>query len=573
MAFSVKTIAVILLMFITVISPTLTFGAVYGKMTNNSIGAIEAMLATSWTGIAYSLIGGMPMCIIGSTGPVLAFTSALYNISESFGVNFLPFYGWCSVWILIYCVIAAFFDLTRFVRFATRFTDDLFALLIVSIFVIDAIGDPFSQNGLLRYLNPHHPFHKQQQQVDGYEYDYLESALLSIILGIGTTWMIFMIRRIRFSSFCCNQGVRSIIHDFAVPFSVAAFTVIKQVAFPEVPMEQLQVPETFQPTYQCCTESCDSQWPVDCPKQLEPYGARPWMVDFGNNNGNSWMPVAAAGPALLGFLMIYLDNGITWHLINNKSHNLQHGEAFNYDLLLSGVFNLINGMLGLPWLVASTVPCLVHLEGLAEIDRDGNFLEVQETRLTMLFSHLMLGLSMLVLDVLRLIPIPVLYGVFLFMGLSTLPRIQFWQRLLMLFQQPSMYDTKEPFVEYMQPRRIHKFTLVQVVLFGLIFVVQNFQVTAIIFPLMTLLCIPARLLLLPKMFDGWELLLLDGQDKDIYRWVRRKERTLQIQFGSGGREGGGLNSTRTSTSLSDDNDHDDDLIIDDDEDPSLVQDF
>jgi hypothetical protein len=55
-----KTIAVSLLMFITVISPTLTFGAVYGKMTENRIGAIETILATAWVGVTYALIGGMP---------------------------------------------------------------------------------------------------------------------------------------------------------------------------------------------------------------------------------------------------------------------------------------------------------------------------------------------------------------------------------------------------------------------------------------------------------------------------------------------------------------------------------
>jgi hypothetical protein len=56
-----KTVAVTLLMFITVIAPTLTFGAVYGKVTENRIGAIETILATAWVGCTYALVGGMPM--------------------------------------------------------------------------------------------------------------------------------------------------------------------------------------------------------------------------------------------------------------------------------------------------------------------------------------------------------------------------------------------------------------------------------------------------------------------------------------------------------------------------------
>ena len=38
--FNQKTVAVTLLVFITIISPTLTFGAVYGKSLNNEIGAM-----------------------------------------------------------------------------------------------------------------------------------------------------------------------------------------------------------------------------------------------------------------------------------------------------------------------------------------------------------------------------------------------------------------------------------------------------------------------------------------------------------------------------------------------------
>jgi hypothetical protein len=59
--FNQKTVAVTFLVFITVIAPTLTFGAVYGKVTENHMGAIETLLGTAWVGIAYSLIGGMPL--------------------------------------------------------------------------------------------------------------------------------------------------------------------------------------------------------------------------------------------------------------------------------------------------------------------------------------------------------------------------------------------------------------------------------------------------------------------------------------------------------------------------------
>jgi hypothetical protein len=141
----------------------------------------------------------------------------------------------------------------------------------------------------------------------------------------------------------------------------------------------------------------------------------------------------------------------------HKSNNVQHGESFNYDLFLSGCFNFVNGVLGLPWLVATTVPCIVHLNSLSEKDQNGKVLYVQETRLTMLFPHMMVGFSLLALNLLKLLPLPVLNGVFLFMAFAALPNVQFWSWLLLLFQQPSK-NPHTPYTKYMEKSRIHLFT-------------------------------------------------------------------------------------------------------------------
>lgn len=53
-----KTIAVSFFLFIAVIAPSITFGAVYAKRTNNYIGASELLLGTAWCGIFYSLVSG-----------------------------------------------------------------------------------------------------------------------------------------------------------------------------------------------------------------------------------------------------------------------------------------------------------------------------------------------------------------------------------------------------------------------------------------------------------------------------------------------------------------------------------
>eukprot|EP00977_Amphora_coffeiformis_P004102 scaffold823_cov219-Amphora_coffeaeformis.AAC.20 len=529
--FNSKTIPVSLLMYITVISPTLTFGAVYSRNMNNNIGAFETIIATAWVGCAFSLIGGMPLVIVGSTGPILIMTQVLYDMAENLEIPFLAFYGWISIWACLYTTLTAFFDWTRYVKLATRFLDDIFALLIVSIFVLNALGSPFGTGGLLRYLDPTNKFHEDQREeaeeggLDAI-YSMYETAFLSIVVGFGTTATIFFFRGFKTSAFFCNQTVRNLVHDFGVTAAVVLWSIIKGVGFSDIPVASLNVPDDFEPTFSCCTDECNTYFPDDCKDQAERAGVRPWFAKLGDLNGKSYVPFMAAAPALLAFILFYLDNGITWHLVYNPGNKLQHGDSYNWDLFLNGCFNMINGLLGLPWLVASTVPCIVHLNNLAEKDKDGNIISVHETRLTLFFSHALVGLSLTFLDALKKIPLPVLLGVFLFMGLSSMPGIQMWQRFLLLFKQPSKYP-ETPYTKYMEPMRIHKFTFLQLAAFLGVFFVQNTQSIAIGFPFMTLMCIPFRLYVLPLFLEGWELELLDGYDEGIEEWIAAKEGTAE----------------------------------------------
>lgn len=464
--------------------------------------------------------------IVGSTGPVLIMTGVIYEMSKNMDVPFLPFYAWVSVWTFVYTTITAFFDLTRFVKLATRFTDDIFALLIVSIFILNAIGSPFGSGGLLRYLDPDHKIHSDYDKdleaglIE--DYNYLKTAILSILIGLATTATIFSLRGLKASPYFCNQLIRDSIHDFAVTIAVILWAALKYAAFSSVELEELNVPDAFEPTFNCCNSDCFLSWPDDCPDVSAPSGTRSWFADMTNMNGKDYAIAIAAGPALLSFILLYLDNGITWHLIYTPRNKLQHGDSYNWDLFLNGLCNLVNGMLGLPWLVATTVPCIVHINNLTEKDKNGNIVSVQENRLTYLFSHLLVGLSLLFLPAMKMIPMPVLLGVFLFMGLSSIGRIDFWNRFLMFFQQPSMYKA-EPFTKYMKKSRFHMFTIFQLCFFIGVFMVQNTKSVAIGFPFMTLLCIPGRLWLLPKFFENWELLLLDGEEEEIEHWIEQKE--------------------------------------------------
>ena len=296
--------------------------------------------------------------------------------------------------------------------------------------------------------------------------------------------------------------------------------------FSDIPTEELNVPDSFAPTFNCCTETCTSYFPDDCPEQEEAFGRRPWFVDLLDLNGKSWAVFMAAGPAALAFILAFLDNGITWHIVNHPSNCIQHGDAYNYDTCISAMMVAVNSLLGLPWLVASTVPCIMHVTAMSEKTKEGVTLSLQESRLTGFFTHVLVLGTCFALNVIKLVPLPVLYGVFLFMGLVALPAQQFWQRILLFFQQPSEM-AKTPYTEYLELYRIHIFTAVQLVFFIMLYIVKNVKTIAIAFPVMILLCIPARIFLLPKIFTDDELTLLDGAPEAIEAWVSRKRTELE----------------------------------------------
>jgi hypothetical protein len=74
-----------------------------------------------------------------------------------------------------------------------------------------------------------------------------------------------------------------------------------------------------------------------------------------------------------------------------------------------------------------------------------------------------------------------------------------------------------------ETKKIHLYTFFQTAFFCGVFVIQNIPSLALVFPFMTFLCIPARTWFLPKFFEGWELVLLDGYEEEMNEWIAKKE--------------------------------------------------
>ena len=474
----------------------------------------------------------MQQMINGGTGPILAFTTVLYGMAESLDVPFLPFNAWTGLWCAFLLALGAFFDLNKMMDHLTRFTDEIFALLIAFIFILDAIGNPLGSVGLYWYFTSGHKSHDEFENEP--DYSVMATALLSLILGLGTCGLAFFLRGLKTSPYFFNDRVRTNIYDFSVVISIVAFTMLKALVFDDIETETLNVPENFAPTFECCDSTCHTSFPEDCPEQAEAWGRRPWLVDLFDLNGKAWIPIFAIVPAMLAFILIFLDDGITWHLINHPSNKLSHGEAFNYDTVLIAIFIAVNSIIGFPWLVAATVQSIIHVHALAEFDDDRKIVSVHQTRLTHFFIHALMAGSIFILNTLKIIPVPVLYGVFLFMGLAALSTNQFWLRFTMMFMQPSKYPKTEAFAKYLKPSRIHCYTAIQVLLFISLMVFRSIKSVAIAFPIIIKACIPIRMYILPHLFSKEELILLDDKDEKIAEVVASLEKEKAMDDTEGG---------------------------------------
>lgn len=64
----------------------------------------------------------------------------LFQLSDSLGIDFLSWRLWIGVWIFIFSVILVASESMFLVKFVTRFTEEIFALLISLIFIYEVFA-------------------------------------------------------------------------------------------------------------------------------------------------------------------------------------------------------------------------------------------------------------------------------------------------------------------------------------------------------------------------------------------------------------------------------------------------
>nr|CAD7395487.1 unnamed protein product [Timema poppensis] len=521
-AFALQCIASWIFLYFACLSPIITFGGLLGQATGNNIAAMESfdvrlLMQRDW--------------------------------------DYLPFRLWIGVWIGIILLIMVAIDASAFVCYITRFTEENFATLIAFIFIYKAVENvihigrdfPINTSGS-RKLD----YNCSCEPVDGTSYDgsitwstlgkdeclisngtlvgegcstplYVPDVfLMSIVLFLGTFIISVELKDFKNALFFPSK-IRQVVSDFAVIIAILSMSGLD--FYTGIPTPKLEDPEPLLPYNNQARSQTPSHYDVpintvspphthyQVPAEFKPtLSTRGWVVEpFGRNP--FWTAIVAVVPALLGTILIFMDQQITAVIINRKEfklkveleevnphlrggrvenhlgkttpsspdrdsnldlpvlssraqHDKRKGCGYHLDLFVLANLIIICSIMGLPWFVAATVLSINHVNSLkveSECAAPGEkpqFLGVsngteisgglsypcfmfvspsREQRVTHILIFLMMGLSVVLTPVLRHIPMAVLYGVFLYMGIASLKGLQFFDRLLIFFM-PAKYQ-------------------------------------------------------------------------------------------------------------------------------------
>lgn len=169
-------------------------------------------------------------------------------------------------------------------------------------------------------------------------------------------------------------------------------------------------------------------------------------------------------------------------IVSKPERKLVKGSGFHLDLLLIVAMGGVAALFGMPWLSATTVRTITHANALTVMSKTSapgeksQILEVKEQRVSGFFVALLIGelgtcpphpspgskdcvpptalpdlslsaagISILMEPILKYIPLAVLFGIFLYMGVTSLFGIQLFDRILLLLMPPK-YHPREPYV-------------------------------------------------------------------------------------------------------------------------------
>jgi hypothetical protein len=405
------------------------------------------------------------MAFIAPTGLTLAFISGLFRFCSINSIPFFPIYAWVGLWTSFFFVLLGLGGSSQFIRFCTRFTDEVFNALLSVNFIYEAT------TSLKRLFDNADPMN-------------LTMPFVSLAMALTTFFATMKVAAFQSSKFFTHK-FRTVVKDFGPVTVFLLLSLLNQRPW----LKKFGVPT------------------LAVPASFELAGGRNLLVDL--NAIPLKMKLLCMLPAVLLTALFFMDQNISVRVVNNPENKLKKGEAYNLDMVALGVITGFLSLVGLPWMCGATVQSLNHVRAMTEtrynIDtEETEIVSVTETRFTGFTVHAMLAATLGLLPILGFVPIPVVSGVFLFLGRKLMSGNSFLQRVRDSFVETKRLPADHP-IRYIGRKKTMIFTFIQIMcLFGLWTFKQN-SFTAIFFPSVIGFLIAIRAFILPRFFTEDEL--------------------------------------------------------------------
>ncbi|XP_051942437.1 sodium bicarbonate transporter-like protein 11 isoform X4 [Hippocampus zosterae] len=498
-------------LYIAILLPAIALGSLNDESTRGEIDVRKAIIGQSIGGVIYSLFAGSPLVIPLTTAPLAIFISVIRGICDDYQLDFPAFYACIGLWNCLFLILGGVFNLSLVMKLFKRSTEEVIALFISIAFVVDAVKGTVKI--FQRYYHPptlgNASAADVSHRVAGAGVNGSDSGVASVLqalpdslidctrerpvlcllLMMGTLWMGYTLYQFKRSPFL-HAKVREVLSDCALPISVLLFSFIGSYLFSDIELPVFKVHN--KPTF--------SVAPLERLTALN--------------------VLSAMGLGFLLALLIFIDQNIVVSLTNAPENRLLKGTAYHWDLMLSGLINILMSVLGLPWMHAAFPHSTLHVRQLAFVEQrvEGGHLyetivQVKETRVTSLAANVFIGASVFLLPLpLQWIPKPVLYGLFLYMALTSIDGNQMCDRMALLLKEQTSYPPTH-YIRKVPQRKIHYFTFLQMMQLLVLCTFGMYPVPymKMIFPLVMILLIPIRNRVLPHIIEAKYLDIMDAQ--------------------------------------------------------------
>ncbi|VDD74379.1 unnamed protein product [Mesocestoides corti] len=427
-------------MFFVVFAPAITMGTLMGRQVNPAFSVSNSILASGFTTLLFALFAGQPIAVIGPSGPGFIMEKMIANEANNLGVPFFPFRFCVLMYTSVFGAIFIALNLSNFSKHTRRSVEELFSAFVSGFLIVKALF------AIFRPIPSSLPPLNETSPITPEDYTQLRGAAIAgtnafIALLITCTCLIIMKFK---ASHLTRQKLRFWIGALNVPINMLLMIAVERIFFAGYEVDLLQVPPVASINY--------TTWFI-FPDWKDP-------MNFGNANYYTVHGMGVFYGFLLAFL-IFVEIGLNstsilknpqvtpyifFSIVALRGGSIKPSPPSIDHLFTNVVFPIMSMFLGLPIVSGVPVRTIANMMALVKVNPNpapgdnGAVWYLVEQRVNTILVGILVSLSVFAGDLLHLIPVASLFGLFIYLGIFGLRGLRYKQIFVALFSRKKYWS-------------------------------------------------------------------------------------------------------------------------------------